>query len=172
MEYLGIDPGTTESGFCRVIDGRPVESGVLPNQEMWNRIFDLDPSVVVVFERPAGMGQVAGNELLMTAIWTGAFMAAAGKLPTTAYSVTRGQVLSWLLHGKSKAKGKTHDSQVRTALLDRFGGESIAKGNKAKPGPLYGISSHAWPAFAAVLTWCALNPFSVAEITRAAAKSS
>jgi hypothetical protein len=52
------------------------------------------------------------------------------------------------LCGSSRAK----DPNVRTALLDRFGGAG-AKGTKAAPGPLYGIAADLWSALAIAVTW-------------------
>lgn len=41
------------------------------------------------------------------------------------------------------------DSEVRSALIERFGpGREVAVGRKKCPGPLYGVSGHAWPALA------------------------
>ena len=47
---------------------------------------------------------------------------------------------------------RASDSNVRMALLDRFGG-SAAVGRKAAPGPLYGISRDVWSALAIAVTY-------------------
>jgi hypothetical protein len=57
-----------------------------------------------------------------------------------------------LLCNSSKAK----DSNVRQALLDLFprsgGGATPQIGTKSQPGPLYGVSTHAWPALGVAVT--------------------
>ena len=43
--------------------------------------------------------------------------------------------------------GSGADSRVRGAMIERHGGDrATAQGNKRAPGPLYGVSSHAWQA--------------------------
>ena len=46
---------------------------------------------------------------------------------------------------------------IRQALIDRFGGKEKAIGLKKTPGPLYGISSHAWAALALAITYSDLH---------------
>jgi uncharacterized alpha-E superfamily protein len=48
---------------------------------------------------------------------------------------------------------RAQDSNVRVALLDRFGGRERAIGKKQTPGPLYGLKSHEWSALAIAITW-------------------
>jgi hypothetical protein len=54
--------------------------------------------------------------------------------------------------GNQRAK----DPNIRQALLDIFpgtgGGATPQIGTKAKPGPLYGVTSHAWSALAVAIT--------------------
>ena len=42
---------------------------------------------------------------------------------------------------------------IRTAILDRFGGKDSAIGKKANPGVLYGLSGDCWSALAIAITF-------------------
>jgi hypothetical protein len=55
--------------------------------------------------------------------------------------------------GQMKAK----DSNIRAALIDRFGGKERAIGRKASPGPLFGITADRWAALALAITWLDLH---------------
>ena len=49
------------------------------------------------------------------------------------------------------ARHGNKDSHVRNALIEIHGGSrQVAIGKKADPGPLYGVSSHAWQALGVV----------------------
>ena len=51
------------------------------------------------------------------------------------------------------ARKGNKDSLVRAALIEMHGGDkSAAGGNKKNPGPLHGVSSHAWQALGVVVT--------------------
>ncbi len=49
------------------------------------------------------------------------------------------------------------DANVRRALLDMYpatgGGKTPQVGTKGKPGPLYGVKSHAWAALGVGVAW-------------------
>ena len=55
-------------------------------------------------------------------------------------------ILDHKVHHCHSARAK--DSNIRQALLDRFGGKDIAVGTKADQGPLYGIKKDVWSALA------------------------
>lgn len=58
------------------------------------------------------------------------------------------------------------DSLVRTALLEVHGGfRQVAIGTKRSPGPLYGVSSHAWQALGVVLAHIILPAFNTEDTT-------
>jgi hypothetical protein len=77
--------------------------------------------------------------------WTGRFTEAAR--PVKVVQLPRRQV-KVAICGDTKAK----DANIRAALLDRFGG-SKAKGTKAKPGPLYGMTADMYSALAIAVTF-------------------
>ena len=51
---------------------------------------------------------------------------------------------------------RAKDGNVRQAILDRYpatgGGKNPQVGTKKAPGPLYGVSGHAWQALAVAIT--------------------
>ena len=108
--------------------------------------------VEVVIEQVSA-GGYAANSFLETQFLAGAFYGwcQAQSLPVSVYY--RRDVLSAL---NCHAKGRSRDSQVRAALIELHGGSS-AIGKKATPGPLYGVTSHAWQALGVVIahagTW-------------------
>ncbi len=54
-----------------------------------------------------------------------------------------------VLRGLDVTGKGNRDSLVRQRLIEIHGGDrASAVGTKAKPGPLYGVASHAWAALA------------------------
>jgi hypothetical protein len=150
---LAIDPGTTESGWC-VYDGTEVmHSGVMPNAEMLayvERPYFRLSSYRLAIEMIASYGMVVGREVFETCVWVGRFQQ-AWYSPEAVELVYRKDVKLHLC-GSLKAK----DKNIRQALLDLFprtgGGATPQVGTKSKPGPLFGVSSHAWAALAVAVT--------------------
>ena len=139
---LAIDPGTLESGWV-LFDGERVHaSGVNSNIDMLE-IVAMHESCVAI-EMIDSYGMAVGREVFETCVWIGRFMQAA-RDPGSVRLVYRRDV-KLALCGTSKAK----DPNVRQAIIDRFpatgGGKTPQIGTKGQPGPLYGVSSHAWPA--------------------------
>jgi hypothetical protein len=141
---LAIDPGTTHSGWVRFIDNAPECSGVVENHEVFDllRRFACAP---VAIEMIASYGMAVGAEVFETCVWIGRFIQAAG--PDRVRLVYRKDVKLHLC-GSPRAK----DPNIRQALIDRWGGKAEAVGTVKKPGPLYGIKSHAWAALGVAVT--------------------
>lgn len=148
---LAIDPGTNESGWC-LYDGERVRaSGVMPNSTMIDHLPNQHDLVdVLAIEMVASYGMPVGREVFETVRWIGRFQQ-AWMWPEDVRLVYRKDVKMHLC-GTTKAK----DSNIRQAILDLFprtgGGKTPQIGIKALPGPLYGVSSHAWPALGVALT--------------------
>lgn len=157
MLILAIDPGTTESGYV-VYDGARVrESGVKSNDDM----LALLPGAFMdgcslAIEMIASYGMAVGREVFETCVWIGRFKQAWHR-PETVQLVYRKDVKLHLC-GTPRAK----DPNIRQALLDMFpaagGGKTPQIGTKALPGPLFGVSSHAWPALGVAVTVAARAP--------------
>ena len=104
----------------------------------------LDEGDRVAIERVQSYG-IAGASLLRTAEVGGRLYQQAtwkGLQPTWLY---RREILRALdVTGKGN-----RDSLVRERLIEMHGGDAkTAKGTKKNPGPLFGVSSHAWAALA------------------------
>ena len=144
---LAIDPGNKQSGWC-LFDGQRVhDSGVLDNDEMLGRVL-LNRDKRLAIEMIASYGMPVGREVFDTCVWIGRFIQAHGG---DAQLVYRKDVKMHLC-GTMKAK----DGNIRQAIIDLFpatgGGKIPQIGIKSQKGPLYGVSSHAWPALAVAIT--------------------
>lgn len=146
MSVLAIDPGYEQSAFV-VFDGRRIdEHGIVPNSELRSRLGQFSFLVdVVVLEQIESFGMAVGREVFETVFWTGRFFESVEGCP--AERMPRRAVKVHLCQS-----ARAQDSNIRTALLDRFGG-SAAIGKKKTPGPLFGIKSHEWAALAIAVTW-------------------
>jgi hypothetical protein len=156
---LAIDPGTTHSGWvrCALVPGETVhplavlDGGVLPNGEMLDYIQgQYHPWVAL--EMIASYGMAVGKEVFETVRWIGRFQQACSR-PDDVRLVYRKDVKLHLC-GNPRAK----DANIRQAIIDLYGGKAEAIGTVKKPGPLYGVKSHAWAALAVALTAAETKP--------------
>ena len=151
MKVLAIDPGTTESGWCLLDGGIVVMSGVMANADVvaMLAVGSKGPYTLAI-EMIASYGMAVGREVFETCIWIGRFIQ-AWHSPDDVHLVYRRDVKLHLC-GTNQAK----DANVRQAVLDLFprtgGGKTPQVGTKKQPGPLYGVTSHAWSALAVALT--------------------
>lgn len=151
MNVFALDPGTTETGFVIYRDGKVLDSGVGANGSILTALqARRDASEVLAIEMIASYGMPVGREVFETCVWIGRFKQ-VWHTPDAVRLVYRKDVKHFLC-GTSKAK----DPNVRQALLDLFpttgGGKTPQIGTKGQPGPLYGVTSHAWPALAVAVT--------------------
>lgn len=150
MRIFAIDPGTTESGWCLLSAGRVEDSGVHPNHDVVRWVQAGQDADILAIEMIAGMGMTVGQTTFETVRWIGRFQQ-AWRDPEAVHLVYRRQVKTFLC-GNQQAK----DGNVRQALIDLFpplGGGLVPQiGTKRLPGPLLGVSSHAWSALAVAMT--------------------
>lgn len=140
---LAIDPGTTHSGWVTYADGVPLRGGVDENHEMLLVIANHNGPVAI--EEVRSYGMTIGQETIDTIRWIGRFQQAAGG--ERVRLIPRKEVCKHVCND-----GRAKDTNIRTALLDRYGGKAEAVGNVKKPGPLYWVKSHMWPALAVAVT--------------------
>lgn len=156
MRILAIDPGTEQSGWCLFMNGQVLAAGVYTNADMlamlstdWGRDSAWYADTLAI-EMIASYGMAVGREVFETCVWIGRFLQ-VWREPDQVRLVYRRDVKMHLC-GTPKAK----DSNIRQAILDLFersgGGATPQIGTKAKPGPLYGMATHAWPALGVALT--------------------
>jgi hypothetical protein len=147
---LALDPGSERTGAVLWTGTKVAWARAdLPNDHVLE-VIQAHRSTQIVAEWIEHYGPTihAGADVYKTCRWIGRMEQRALDAGAEFHTVTRREVKLHLC-GSMRAK----DPDVRTALVDRFGGEQIAKGRKASPGPLFGVSSHAWSALAVAITF-------------------
>ena len=166
MKLLAIDPGTTQSAWCRIEDGIPTQFGTLPNN-VFRGVIRSAKTTECVIEMVACYGMPVGREVFETAVWIGRFIETWNTNHVNdPHRIVRNDVKLTLCHS---SRG-VNDSVIRQAIIDRFGGKDAAVGKKSKPGPLYGMKADEWQAFAVGLAWIDMqksNPRVEIEVTNA-----
>lgn len=140
---LSIDPGNVESGYC-LIDSetfKPIEVGKIDNTQMLMKVIELKYDYLIL-EMIASYGMPVGKEVFETCVWIGRFIQARNCADFD-YIYRKEEKMN--LCGSMKAK----DSNIRQALIDRFG----EVGTKKNQGFFYGFKKDIWSAFAVGVTW-------------------
>lgn len=152
MRILALDPGLEKTGAV-VYDSvakRVMYAGIIPNDGVL--IVDIPrywPNCdLLAVEEMSGQGRFVGLDELRTVAWSGRFIQKWLDVGDRSYCwIPRHAVKRHLL---GRVAG--NDAAIRGALLDMFGGKAAALGCKKSPGPLYGITAHAWAALAVAIT--------------------
>lgn len=147
MRILAIDPGPTESAFV-IWDGeRILDKGKVENYELLHDIEKgeayISQASCCIIEKVASYGMAVGESVFQTVFWSGRFCQAWGSRGFFD-RITRGEVKMHLCHSM-----KAKDSNIRAALIDRFG----EPGKKASPGITYGLAKDTWAAFGLAVTF-------------------
>jgi hypothetical protein len=146
---LAIDPGNIESAY--VILGNHLEPkyfGKLKNEELLSKIkkmYFTKHADNAAIEMIASYGMAVGREVFETCVWIGKFAEAIennGDIKVN-YILRKDEKIN--LCGSMKAK----DSNIRQALIDRFG----VVGTKKQPGWFYGFKNDIWQAYAVGVTY-------------------
>jgi hypothetical protein len=140
---FAIDPGTEESAWALLDkDCKPVTFGKVPNDELL-KIINLSPTCNRKFaiEMVASYGMAVGKEVFETVYWIGRYWEAARPFyhEHNMSRIYRIDVKNHLCHSS-----RANDSNIRQALIDRFG----VTGTKKNPGWFYGVSGDIWSAIA------------------------
>ena len=150
MKTVAIDPGTFASGWV-VLEGRDVTDAIsaAPNIEVltWLDEHAYQAPIQLALEDMEGRNQRVGNDTYETLKWIGRFDEHWRMMTgSNAILIPRGKVKRHL--------EAANDSEVRHALMNRYGGgQQAAVGKKADPGPLYGVKGHAWQALAVAVDY-------------------
>lgn len=187
MNILAIDPGTTESAYVVYDTATMVlgDFGKVLNETM-DEIVEIkaDRSYCehMAIEMPACYGMVTGQTVMETCRWVGIFQKGFGEEHTSlVYRKKRNNELgieSVTMHLCNSTRAK--DPNIRQAIIDKYGGEDIAIGNKKcpkckgkgwfgsgrsvcmvcngnqweyPPGPLCGVTKDVWSAIAVAITF-------------------
>lgn len=190
MNLLAIDPGFTQSAFV-VYDGRrPLVWGKWENDVLLRDIqvgkATHTPHCAIELIGHYGTGMAVGKEIFETCIWTGRLLQAwwdrqgGNKFGLHFPSLVSRPTVKAHVCGSARAK----DGNVRQALIDRWGGESIAIGGRkcqkckgrghtgrikdrvtcdchdgleTPKGPLHGLTADCWQALALAVCWWDTN---------------
>lgn len=147
---LGIDPGPETCGvvYYDIEDRRALWPS--PDMPVADVLADIArcAGAHVVIEQVESYG-IAGGSLLRTAEVGGRLWQRALDVGLPVTLMPRREVCRVL-----SVVGGGKDAQVRRAMIARHGGtQRAAVGVKASPGPLYGVSRHAWQALGLVVAW-------------------
>jgi len=140
MKIFAIDPGPTESAYV-IWDGSTIiDKGKVPSDRILPLIGQHNTQCRFVCEMIACYGMAVGAEVFETCVWIGRYVEKAqGQMER----LTRGKVKMHLCRSM-----KANDSNIRQALIDRFG----APGKKSTPGLTFGLAGDMWAAFAVAVT--------------------
>jgi len=158
MIILGIDPGTVDSGYVvfNSANMEVVESGVVGNEEFL-QLSAWDNADIICIEMIASYGMPVGQTTFETILWIGRYVQTCINRNKKFELLYKKRDINPTLCFSNKAK----DANIRQAILDIFpatgGGSVPQKGTKSQPGPLFGVSSHAFSALAVALTYCLKN---------------
>lgn len=149
---LAIDPGNEQSAWCEFDGGLPIRSDKSRNSDLLSLIRTCSIGAVgegrmLAIEMIASYGMAVGKEVFDTCLWVGRFMEAWENRGGTVRLVYRKEVKLYLCETV-----RANDSNIRAAIVDRFGGKEKAIGKKAMPGPLFGLKGDEWSALAVALT--------------------
>lgn len=152
MLVMAIDPGYEQSAWILYDGARVVEHAIEPNDELLRRLasgqWRVGEITAVVLEQIESYGMAVGREVFETVFVTGRIFERARYRCARPERMPRKAVKLHLCESN-----RATDSNIRVAILDRFGGKERAIGKAKTQGPLYGIKSHEWAALAIALTW-------------------
>lgn len=157
VRILAIDPGYEQSAYVLWNGDFVLEHAIEPNDDLLARLssgaWRVGGIDAVVFESIESYGMAVGREVFETVFWTGRLFEQARHKSLIVERLPRKAVK---LHLCQSARAQ--DSNIRVAILDRFGGKERAIGKVKTPGPLFGIKSHEWAALALGMTWLDQHP--------------
>lgn len=146
---LAIDPGNVESAYVLMSKTHnPIKHGKVKNEELLKLIDDLHrihEYDTVVIEMIASYGMAVGASVFETCVWVGRYLEAAERIAGVTVTRMFRKEVKMNICGTMKAK----DSNIRQALIDRFGQVGTTK-NK---GWFFGFKSDIWAAYAVGVTY-------------------
>lgn len=159
MLILGVDPGPETSGYALLDTAvwafighdKAISNGQLRGlvtSEDGTAYFNGNELHAVAIERPVMMGQAQASADLYNTLWEGGrfYQAFIRHLPDVE-AIGRNKIKTHLLGRSNLPKS---DALIVEVLKERF---APGAGTKDAPGPLYGLSSHAWQAAAVALVF-------------------
>ena len=145
---LAIDPGNVESAYCFISEEnyKPLHFDKVENQKLLEIIEEYKEFIdKAAIEMVASYGMAVGKTVFDTCVWIGRFVQKLKDLEVKDYKfIYRKDVKMNLCHSM-----KAKDSNIRQALIDRFG----IVGTKKEQGFFYGFKSDIWSAYAVGITY-------------------
>ena len=145
---LAIDPGDTQSAYCIIEKEtyKPLEFGKIENNNLLERISMFKDIECIVVEKVASYGMAVGQTVFDTCEWYGRFI--------QKYCDTHDNFkINYIYRKEVKINlcnsVKAKDSNIRQALIDRFG----QVGTKKDKGFFYGFKADIWSAYAVGTTY-------------------
>ena len=141
MKILAIDPGNEKSAFVLWDGYKILKKGIWDNYDL---LYDLNKGDLLAIEMVASYGMPVGKTVFETCVWIGRFM----ERYYSQWTNPKKDSVRWVYRKDVKMHlcqtMRAKDSNIRQALIDRFG----APGTKKSQGLLYGVSKDIWAALA------------------------
>lgn len=146
---LAVDPGTTKSAYVITSasgEFRLFDFGIVPNEKLFAKIARTQNLTDFVIEMVASYGMAVGQTTFETVFWIGRYWQEAlnSGIPDLKRLYRKADICMHMCHSP-----RAKDSNIRQALIDRFG----EPGTKSNPGILYGVSKDVWSALAVAVTY-------------------
>ena len=146
---IAIDPGNVESGYVVLNNdltikkfGKVKNEDLLEDLQMDRFIEDDGQEDYFAIEMIASYGMAVGATVFDTCVWIGRFVQCAN-FNTIQYIYRKDEKMNLCYTMKAK------DTNIRQALIDRFG----IIGVKKRPGFFYGFKADMWAAMAVGVTF-------------------
>ncbi len=142
---VAIDPGNEQSAYVWLdSELRPVRAGIEENHEVVYMLqSELEWDSTMVIEMVSSYGMPVGESVFETVFWIGRFWQAAEDAGKRAKIYRKDVKMNLCQSMRAK------DSNIRQALIDRFG----VVGTKKKQGWFYGFKKDMWAAYAVGVTY-------------------
>lgn len=145
MIIMSIDPGNIETAYC-LIDKEtqePLEFNKIKNDDVLEIIKEYNFDEIAI-EMVASYGMSVGETVFETCLWIGRFIQKAEDKGIKITKIYRKDVKINLCNSM-----RAKDSNIRQALIDRFG----VVGVKDNKGFFYGFKADIWSAYAVGITY-------------------
>ena len=144
-KILSIDVGTSETGYC-IVDKetyKPLQIGKISNEELL-KIVKKEEYDILVYEEFQSYGMPIGVSTITSITWNGRYIQSALDRNIPIFPIYRKEEKINICNSM-----KAKDSNIRQALIDRFG----IVGVKKSPGWFYGFKKDIWSSYAIAVTF-------------------
>lgn len=145
MEILSLDVGTSESAYCLISSDnyKPIKFGKIANEELL-KIVKAEKYDELIYEEFQCYGMPIGESTIKSITWNGRYIQSALDRGKNVFPIYRKEEKMNLCQSM-----KAKDSNIRQALIDRFG----EVGTKKAQGWFYGFKKDVWAAYAVGTTY-------------------